>query len=70
MTEPSSPSTFPAPASALPKHQFQREDLAFLRTWAETQPEKPTWDQQMHALAKHLGIEREQLPAEPPSRLN
>ena len=67
MSAPSSPSTSPAPA--LPLHQFQREDFSFLRAWKETQPEETTWDQRMEALAKHRGLKREQLPAEPPSKL-
>ena len=68
MSEPLDPSISPPPA--LPMHSFDLEDFRYLRAWKETQPTQTTWDQRMHALAKHLGIEREQLPAEPPSRLN
>ena len=50
--------------------QFTLEDHQWLRHWAWDQPTPPTWEEQMQALAKHRGIEREQLPAEPPSRLN
>jgi len=70
MSEPSSPNTCPAPAPALPKHQFQLDDLQWLRACKDSQPEPTTWDQRMHALAKHRGLQREKLPAEPPSRLN
>lgn len=68
MSEPFDPSTSPAPA--LPLHRFQSEDFEFLGKINDSREIPLNWEESMQALAKHRGLQREQLPAEPPSRLN
>ena len=60
MSPPSSPSTY----------QFTVEDLDYLDNLAFTQETQTTWEEDMQALAKHRGLPRSQLPAEPPGMMH
>ena len=51
-------------------YRFQREDFQFLGRINDSRETPLNWEESMQALAKHRGIERERLPAEPPTRLN
>ncbi len=60
----------PEKSRAASHYQFNLEDFRYLNSLSETRETPLTWEEEMQALAKHRGIERARLPAEPPTRLN